>query len=258
MPASRPTSHSLLPYGNNKFNTSSKHLVSKLLCAPEYRSFNHEINESVFESITSGLQLHASFKPSSRNIYELKFKHLKNSRFVSVSFIFRKRSTSSRESDLGSTSKPYSSFSKCSTYHEEEISAFDSSTKSSPVLKTNPHHSPSNSSSSHSPTTEEGTSPHHNSKKILGTSKTLDLSICKNKSSPKTKSIKTSSPTCYSRSTLRSRCPTLTRLVDGEQPLYFISVFLIFIILLLLCFFALKLLHLPFNRGKDSVVILLC
>jgi len=68
---------------------------------------------------------------------------------------------------------------------------FDSSAMPLPVLKTNPHHSPSNSSSSYSHATEEGTSPHHNSKKILGTSKTLHLSIHKNKSSPKTKSIKT-------------------------------------------------------------------
>ena len=259
------TSYSLPPHGNNVFNISSEHLVSRFKCSPEHRGFHHKTHENVFKSITSGLPSHTSFKPSSRNIYESKFKHLKNSRFVSTSFVFRKRDASSNENDSSSTSKTHSSLSKCSTHHKEEMSKFDPPTKSSPILKTNPCHPPSNSSPSCSPATEEGTSPDHNAfKEIKGPNKTLDslhyetifektsgthktfssshlgTSIFNkskaakhNKSSPKTKSI----PTCYPRSTSRSRCSTLPRLVDGEQTLCFISVFLMFIILLLLCFF---------------------
>ena len=68
LPASRPTSCSLLPCRNDKLSASSEHLVSKFKCSPKLRGFNHETNENVFESATSDSLLHASFKSSSRNI----------------------------------------------------------------------------------------------------------------------------------------------------------------------------------------------
>ena len=153
------TSHPLLPYENNKFNISSEHLVSRFKCSPEQYGHIHETNGNVSESMTSDLISHTSFKTSSRNIHESKFEHVKNSRFVSTSFIFRKRDTSSKENVSSSTSETHSSPSKCSNHHE----------------KPNPYHPPSNSSSSYPPTTEEGTSDSHNaSKEIKGPNKTLD------------------------------------------------------------------------------------
>ena len=74
------------------------------------------------------------------------------------------------------------------------------------------------------------------------------------KSSFKTKSSKLRNSTCVSSSTSsRNIGPVLFRLVNGEQPLYFIIVILI--VLLLLYLFVIKLLHLPFDRGKDSLII---
>ena len=168
-------SYSALPNENDMLNISSEHLCSKFKCSPEHRSFHHKTYENAFEPITVGSPSHTSFKPSSRNIYESKVEHLKNLRFVSTSFIFRKRSTSSNENVSSSTSNAYPSFSKCSTHHIEGASKFDPPTKSSPILKTNPCRPPSNSSSLYLPITEEGTSPDHNAfKEIKGSNKTLD------------------------------------------------------------------------------------
>ena len=130
-------SYSIPPNENDKFITSSEHLFSKFKCSPKHHGHIHETNGNVSESMTSDLTSHASSKCSSRNTHESKFEHLKNSRFVSTSFIFRKRDASSNENILSSTSNAYPSFSKCSTHRIEGISKFDPSTKSSPIFKDN-------------------------------------------------------------------------------------------------------------------------
>jgi len=121
-------------------------------------------------------------------------------------------------------------------------------------------------------------------KKILGPTKTLDSSESKNilgktsgsnknfgtltcgkpkvratkhsKSSFKTKPDKVSSSAYFTRSSSGTRNPTFLRLVNGEQPLYFIPVVLAFIILLLVYLLLLKLLHLPFDRGKETFIFI--
>jgi len=72
------------------------------------------------------------------------------------------------------------------------------------------------------------------------------------KSPSQTKPNNISSFTCHSRSSSGTRYPTFLRLVNGEQPLYFLSVVSIFTILLLAHLLLLKLLHLPFDRGKET------
>jgi len=132
------------------------------------------------------------------------------------------------------------------------------------------------------------TSSHHSSKEIKGPDKTLHSlhykiifgktsGFCKTfslshlgtstcgkskvkainylKSPSQTKPNRISSSTCCSRSSSETRNPTFLRLVNGEQPLYFISVVLEFTILPLAYLLLLKLLHLPFDRGKDSSII---
>ena len=132
---------------------------------------------------------------------------------------------------------------------------------------------------------------HHNSfKEIKGPDKTLDLSSHKiipertsgpfktsssshlsnphSKSkvkatkyfkspSSKAKPTKFSSSTCFSGSTSRARHPTLVRLANGKQPLCILTLVVLIIISLLLYLFLIKLLHLPFDRGKDSTFILI-
>ena len=243
-------------YEHDVFNISSEHLCPKFKCSPEHRSFHHKTYQNVFEPITSGSPSQTSSKCSSRNICKSKFEHLKNSRFVSTSFIFRKRDALSNENVSSSAPETYSSR--------------------------------SNSPSSYPPTTEEGTSSHIMSKEIKGPDKTLDSLHHKNilwktsgssktfslshlgtstcgkpkvkaakhiKSSPKTTSSETSSPTCYSRSALRSRCSAFLRLAHGEQPLCFIIIITL-IILLLLHLFIVKLMRLPFDRGKETFIFI--
>ena len=274
--ASHPTLYSVLCNENSMFNISSEHSCSKFKCSPEHCGNIRKINESIFEHASSDATFHASSKCSSRSINHVsKFQHLRYSRFSSTRKVFQ------HHFYLKHPSFDHHSFSKDSIRHVEGMPKFHSSTKSLPIVK-------DNLISKYPPTTEEGTStsahhpPSYSSKKILGPTKTLDLSELEktsgtyntfrsshlgtstsnkskdakhNKSSHKIKSSGTSSPACCSRSTSRSRCSTLSRLVNGEQTLYFIA-FFISIILMLLYFFILKLLHLPFNRGKDSSIIL--
>ena len=239
-PASHPTSCSALHDENNMFNISSEHFCSKFKCSPEHHGNLHEtngsVNKNIFEPATADSAFYASSKCSSRNIHHAsKFEHLRHSRFSSTRKVFQHHFYSKHPSF------DHPSFSKCSIHRAEGISKF--------------------------PT-------HHSSKKILGPTKTLDLSepektsgthktfssshlstssSCKskdtkcNKSSRKIKSSGTSSPACCPRSTSISRCSTLSRLINGEQPLCFIPVVSTFIILLLVCLLLLKLLHLPFD-----------
>ena len=214
----------------------------------------------------------------------MKFKHLKNSRFDSTSFIFRDRTSKSKE------------------LHNKTLKEFKSpsSSRISPKGKENllssisafiSYSSDDSNSSSYLSTPEEETLLHSN-KEILGpTNSTLDLpahknitertsgthktfssthlgaSICSKpkvkaakhaKSFCKTMPTKTLSSTYFSGSTSRTRHPTLLRLVNGEEHLYFFTpVVLTLIILLLLYLFAIQPLHLPFDRGKDSSFALL-
>lgn len=223
----------------------------------------------------------SSSKCSSRNAYESNFKHLKNSRFVSTSFIFRKRDAAPNENISSSTSNAYPSFSKCSTHCIEGISKFDPSTNSSPIFKDNldSKYPPSNSSSCAS---------HHFKKKILGPAKTLDLSEPKTilrkssgsnktfslscleastcgkpkvkatkhpKSSFKTKPNNIISSTYFSRSSSGTRNLAFLKLIDGDLTLYFIPAVSTFIIALLVYLLLLKLLHLPFDRGKETFIL---
>ena len=129
---------------------------------------------------------------------------------------------------------------------------------------------------------------HHLKKKILGPTKILDLSEPKNilgktlgsnktfslshlgtstrgkpkvkstkhsKSSFKTKPDEVSSSTYFTRSSSGTRNPTFLRLAHGEQPLYFI-ITVTLIILLLLHLFMIKLMHLPFDRGKETFIFI--
>ena len=291
--ASHPTSCSALHNENNMLNISSEDLLSKVKCSPEHHSNLHDtngsINENIFKPASSDSTFHTSSKCSSRSIkYVSKFEHLRHSRYSSTRKVFQHH--------FGSTHPSFHcpSLSKDSIHHIEGISKFDSPTKSSCIFKDNliSKHPPSNSSP-YLPTAEEGTSashpPSYSSKKILGPAKTLDLSSHKtilektlgtdktfcsshlgtsashkskdtkcNKSSHEIKSSGTSSPACHPRSTSRSRCSTLSRLVNGEQSLCSIPAVSTFIILLLACLLLLKLLHLPFDRGKEYSIILMC
>ena len=204
--------------------------LSEHLSAPHVSS--HESEDNSYSSETPSLSSHLSSTSQLHSIVESKFNHLKNSRFYSTSMIFRDR-----------TSKSTS---------EVHISSSSSKIKD---------HLPSNSfSSCLPPIHKKETLPHHNSKKILGTSKPLDFSTSEKhlKSSFKTKPTKLRRPT-YSPSTTSNEnsSSTLLEIVNGEQPLYFTLVVSSFFILLLLYLFTLKLLHRPFDRGKESIVILM-
>ena len=129
---------------------------------------------------------------------------------------------------------------------------------------------------------------HHLKRKILGPTKTLDLSESKtilrktsgpnktfsishlgtstcgklkvkatkhSKSSFKTKPNMISSSTYFTRSSSGTRNPTFLRLAHKEQPLYFIIIATL-IILLLLHLFIIKLMHLPFDRGKETLIFI--
>ena len=130
---------------------------------------------------------------------------------------------------------------------------------------------------------------HHLKRKILGPAKFLDLSEPKNiigktsgsnktfslshlststrgkpkvkatkhsKSSFKTNPNMISSSTYFTRSSSGTRNPAFLRLVNGEQPLYFIPVVSTFIILLLIYLLLLKLLRLPFDQGKETFIFI--
>ena len=185
-----------------------------------------------------------------------------------------KNSKVNRFSSTSCTLSPFDSFST-SKNHFKSTSAF--------------FNLPPNSSSSSSPTNEEETSSNHSSKEIKGPNKTLyslhckiilekTLGTCKTfslshlgtstcgkskvkatnylKSPSQTKPNRISNFTCYSRSSSGTRYYALFRLAYGEQPLYLIIIVTL-MMLLLIYLYASKLLHLPFDRGKDSLIIAL-
>ena len=192
----------------------------------------------MFESASSDSALHASSKCSSRNIHHVsKFEHLRYSIFPSTRKVFR------HHFDSEHPSFDHPSILKCSIHHAERISKFDSPTKSSCIFKDNLILNEAPLPAPH-PLSHASKKPSCSSKKILRPTKTLHLSehlgtSTSNKStdakhiksSCKIKSSGTSCPACHLRSTSRSRCSTLPRLINGEQTLYFTPVILIFIIL---------------------------
>ena len=222
--------------------------------APCVSSCEFEDNSHV--SVTSTLSSHSSSTSHLHSIVESKFHHLKDSRHHSASMMFRDRSLKSAVELRNETSK-------------EETSK-SSHSKSSSV--------PSSFKCEEDPS-------HHVKKEIIRPTKTYDLPNHKIifgktsglrktsslshlgtsfyskskakatkhfKSSSKTKPTRSTKSTCRSRSSSGTRHPTLFRLAHGEQPLYLINI-VILIILLLLCFFMIKLLYRPFDRGKETL-----
>jgi hypothetical protein len=149
----------------------------------------------------------------------------------------------------------------------------------------------SNSSSSCLPLIRKEETPPHLEKEILGPTKTLDLpkheiiigktsgtnetfslshlgtSIFRKskvtsekhlKSSFKTKSDKSRLTYSSSSTSNGNRNLTLPEIVNGEQPLYFTFAVSSFFILLMLYLFTIKLLHRPFDRGKETFNFIIC
>ena len=248
--ASHPTSYSALCNENDKFNISSWNTPMSLHAT--FYASSECSSESTF---------HTSSKCSSRNInHASKHEHLRYSRFPSTRKVFQHHFHSKHPSF------DHHSFSTYSIHHMEGISTSPASNRDEKVSSLN--------QDAHPPTIEEGASTSHStsysSKKILGPTKTLDLSEplgtsisnkSKNttcvKSLHKIKSSRTSSLTYFSRSSSGTRNSTLSRLVNEKQLLYSISVVSIFIILHIVYALILKLLHLPFDRGKEHSVILM-
>ena len=223
--------------------------------------------------------------------------HLKDSRFESTSNVFKFRHfklnsnhVCNDEKECASSRKlPHSpSVSTSSKNLKEDISS-NHSHKFLPTLETKfiNHFSSNSSSLCLLPIRKEETPPHHNSKKILGTSKPLDLSSHKiilgktsgfnktfslsylgtsifrkskvksekySKSFSKTRSSKSRPNYSSSSASSENRSSSSLELAYGEQSL-FISSIVVLIILILLYLFALKLLHRPFDRGKEHIVI---
>ena len=265
----------------------SSHSSSTSRLHPAFGSKFAHLKNSRFES--------ASFIFRDRTLKSKELYHKTSEEHLSSSSSFilpkeRKTPSSSISETCISNPRAHFSSSKSSNHPKEEL--LSSPTKSSPTLKTKLNILPLKPSSAHSsPTNEEETLHHSPShlKKILGPTKTLDFSSHKIisertlgayktfssthlgtsiyskskakatkylKSSFKIKSAKTSSSTCFSRPTSRIRDPTLARLGNGEQPLYSSNSVVSFIILLLLYLFLVKLMHLPFDRGKGLSFIL--
>ena len=215
-----------------------------------------EFEDNSHASVTSTLSSNSSSISQLYSIIESKFHHLKDSRFHSTSMVFRDRSLKSTVELRNETSK-------------EETSK-SSHSKSSSV--------PSSFKCEEDPS-------HHVKKEIIGPTKTYDLPNHKiifgktsrlhktsgsshlgtsfySKSKAKaTKHIKSS----FKANTTKLRSPTYSAYSSasmnrvllllgpdyGEQPLYFVNV-VILINLLLLYLRMIKLLHRPFDRGKET------